>query len=125
LTPKVTDLYSQAQDIKSADQYIYDSTIEDMLAKPVPTIKAWVHKATLRLKTIKDRAKVKRKQEKSKITQIHPFFLQKNKKATMPTNIKESKKKPIHKFVPTTLTQFFAQIWKKAPPPVHNDLYPP
>jgi hypothetical protein len=96
-----------------------------MLAKPVQTIKAWVHKVTLCLKTIKDKAKVKRKQEKANVTQLHPFFLQKNSKAMTATHIKHNKKKPINRFVPTTLTQFFAQIRKKQPPPVQNDLFPP
>jgi hypothetical protein len=74
LTPIIQDIYDQQEDLNNDQQYIFQMKIEDLLSRPVVTIRTWVHKPNLRIKCIKNRMKAKRKQEKSKIVQLHPFF---------------------------------------------------
>jgi hypothetical protein len=126
LTPKVEALYKQQDDLHNhTDTHMFDSTIEEMLIKPIPTIKAWVQKVTLRIKTAKDKAKAIRRQEKTKVTQIHPFFTRSYNNQTKIKRPRQYLRSTHPKLKPTTLTAFFPQIRKKQAPMIQNDLYPP
>jgi hypothetical protein len=59
LTPKVHELYENEKDLQQTEHYMFETPIDELLTKPIPTIKAWVHKVNLRIKTLKDKAKVK------------------------------------------------------------------
>jgi hypothetical protein len=74
LTPKVHELYHQEANLTPSAKYMFETPVDELLNRPIPTIKAWVHKVTLRIKTTRDKAKLKRFQDKFKITKIHPFF---------------------------------------------------
>jgi hypothetical protein len=128
LTPKVQALYEQGKALDSSQcTSTFEDPMEDLLTKPIPTIKSWVHKVTLRLRTLKEKAKAKKRQEKIKITQIHPFFLAKQVNSTIKPNTKQKQKHKSRQTVllSTTLTAFFPQIRKKQPLPRQNDLFPP
>jgi hypothetical protein len=53
LTPQAQDLYDQRHDLSTDDQYIFNINLDEMLSKPIATIKTWIHKATLRIKNCK------------------------------------------------------------------------
>jgi hypothetical protein len=74
LTPKVQDLYNQGTTLQTDVQYMFQSSVDETLLKPIPIIKAWVHKVSLRIRNIQAQAKAKRRQEKAKISQVHPLF---------------------------------------------------
>jgi hypothetical protein len=124
LTPKVQDLYNHNNDLTATGQYLFETPIEDLLSKPIPTIKAWVHKKTLRMKMIKNRAKAKRREEKAKITQVHPFFTQKWQPIVPVKRNRRNLATTKRTLTSTTLTTFFPRIHKKQAPPVQNDLFP-
>jgi hypothetical protein len=126
LTPKVQALYQQQNDLHNyTDTHMFDSTIEEVLTRPIPTIKAWVQKVTLRIKTAKDNAKAKRRREKAKFTQIHPFFTLSSKHKVTTIRPRQHLCSMHPKLTSTTLTAFFPQIRKKQSPMIQNDLYPP
>jgi hypothetical protein len=104
LKPKVTELYAKQPDTDHCDQYIFSTSLSDMLARPPAVIKQWLHKATLRLKVSKERHKAK---QKADISKIHPFF-SKYKKPTSIIPIKNRKTpRPPQRFQTTTLLKFF------------------
>jgi hypothetical protein len=72
LEPKVIAVYDQQPTIDQCDQYIFSSSLSDMLARPPAVIKQWLHKATLRLQAIKERQKIKLKSRQKK--QTSPFL---------------------------------------------------
>jgi hypothetical protein len=74
LEPKVKYLYDQQEELPSEEQYIFNINIEELLTKPITTIKTWVQKATLRIKCVKSRLKAKRRKVNLKSVHIHPFF---------------------------------------------------
>lgn len=124
LTPKVQELYNKSTIVDHDERYLFNIEIDDLLNKPIPTIKAWVHKATLRIKTSISRSKVRKKQEKAKILSIHPFFLTKHAHQAPIQKTTQTKARP-KKFLSTTLSSFFPQIRRRNPPAPQNDLYPP
>jgi predicted Ser/Thr protein kinase len=78
LTPQVTALYNEQQNIEVSDHYLFSEEPASLLSKPIATIKQWLHKATLRVKVGKDRLKQKIKRKNSKQSEkIHPFFKKK------------------------------------------------
>jgi hypothetical protein len=125
LTPQVQNLYDQRHDLNIDDQYIFNINVDEMLSKPIVTIKTWVHKATLRIKNYKKRLKAKQRQIKAKITKIHPFFTIKSS-TNQPTNHnKKAKQTKPRQLQTSTLTRFFPKIRRHTPPPSQNDLFPP
>jgi hypothetical protein len=124
LEPKVVDLYGQQSELNSDDQYIFNIDIEELLTKPILTIKTWVHKATLRIKCTKNRLKAKRKQEKSKAMHIHPFFTIGRQIKPQPKANTTHKVKPC-RYLSSTLTKFFPKLRRPEPPSSQNDLFPP
>jgi hypothetical protein len=105
LTPKVQDFYDQQPDLPNDEQYLFNIDIENLLSKPVSTIKSWVHKATLRIKCLQNRLKAKKKQERTKARQIHPFFTTITK--VFPPIKKDLAKRPKSTYQATTLSTFF------------------
>jgi hypothetical protein len=104
-------------------QYIFNINIDELLTQPVPTIKTWVHKATLRIKSYKNRQKAKKKQQQLKTVHIHPFFTQ--QLLHKPQQTKTRPKQKVNKYMSTTLSKFFPKLRRPEPPPSQNDLFPP
>jgi hypothetical protein len=75
LTPQVKSLYTTKQDLAGSELHIFQTPEDELLSKPIATIKAWIHTASLRIKCLKAARKARKRQEKTKHLRIHPFFI--------------------------------------------------
>jgi hypothetical protein len=119
LTPQVSHLFDQKENIDQSDAQLFNKSKEDILIAPTAIIENWVFKTSIR---VKDSIKRRRQKEKNTILPIHPFFHTQG--PIKHISITKQKQTQDRQFRPTLLTHFF-QSTPKTHNQTKNDLRPP